>query len=68
MRKPTVVHFCFLADGHVHEAFQLLVVETIDKVGMIVQDFDSEECKQIFDETRKQTRLLKRLECIVWFW
>ena len=68
MRKPTVVHFRFLADQHVHQAFQLLVVETFDKVGMTVQDFDSEECKQIFDETREQTRLLKRLECIIWFW
>ena len=55
MPKSTVVHFCFLADENFHEAFHLLVVETFEKVGMTVQDFDSEECKQIFDETREQT-------------
>ena len=44
-----------------HEAFHLLVVETFDKVGMTVQDFDSEEFIPMFDETREQTRLLKRI-------
>ena len=38
-----------------HEAFHLLVVETFDKVGMTVQDADSQECIPMFDETREQT-------------
>jgi hypothetical protein len=41
--------------------FHLLVVETFEKVGMAVQDFDSGECIQIVDETREQIQLLKRL-------
>ena len=67
MPKSTVVHFCFLTDEHFHEAFHLLVVETFGELGMTLQDFDSEECIQIVDETREQIQLLKRLECIVWF-
>ena len=50
-----------------HEAFHLLVVETFGKVGMTVQDAESHECIPMFDETREQTWLLKRIVLLLIF-
>ena len=62
MPKSTVVHFCFLADEHIHEAFHLLVVETFYKVGMAVQDFDYMRFSLKIANTYS-TKLESRLDC-----